>query len=163
MPGGLQSIEHVFCPINGRFRFAYSANNGEFHCDQQISELSNCPHGNALGVKFRQCNFPSTGKCHTFVFSFAYLSCAGTGYQCLRSFIFSPAMRFVVVNYCYNFGLFSDIHFLCLGDWESHTGDRYLALMDLREEPEARPKYRCGVSRSGRTRGTTSGMRLSSL
>jgi hypothetical protein len=39
-----------------------------------------------------------------------------------------------------------DIHFLCLGDWESHTGDRYLALMDLREEPEARPKYRCGVS-----------------
>lgn len=40
-----------------------------------------------------------------------------------------------------------DIHFLCLGDWESASGDRYLALMDLREEPEARPKYRCGVSR----------------
>lgn len=39
-----------------------------------------------------------------------------------------------------------DIHFLCLGDWESHSGERYLALMDLREEPEARPKYRCGVS-----------------
>jgi hypothetical protein len=46
-----------------------------------------------------------------------------------------------------------DIHFLCLGDWESHnSGDRYLALMDLREEPEARPKYRCGVRKRKRKR-----------
>ncbi len=36
---------------------------------------------------------------------------------------------------------------MCLGDWESPRGDRYIALMDLREEPEARPKYRCGVSK----------------
>lgn len=61
VPGGLQSIEHVFCPINGRYRFTYMANNGELHCDQNYSELSNCPHGNALGAKFRQCSFPTIG------------------------------------------------------------------------------------------------------
>ncbi|CAG2112018.1 unnamed protein product, partial [Medioppia subpectinata] len=100
IPGGLQSVEHVFCPFNGRYRFTYGANNGDQHCDQNYSELSNCPHGNALGAKFRKCNFP-------------------------------------------NF----DIHFLCLGDWESSagSGERFLALMDLRDQPEARPKYRCGL------------------
>jgi len=37
-------------------------NNGELHCDQNYSELSNCPHGNALGAKFRQCSFPTMGE-----------------------------------------------------------------------------------------------------
>lgn len=62
VPGGLQSIEHVFCPFNGRFRFAYSANGGQQNCDMGYSEMSNCPHGNALNVKFRKCTFPTTGK-----------------------------------------------------------------------------------------------------
>lgn len=42
--------------------------------------------------------------------------------------------------------IFAAISFLCLGDWPALNGDRYIALMDLRDEPEARPKYRCGVS-----------------
>lgn len=99
VPGGLQSIEHVFCPFNGRFRFSYTSSNGELHCNYGYSEMSNCPHGNALNVKFRKCNFPTT-----------------------------------------------DLNFLCLGDWEGAAGDRYIALVDLREDPETRPKYRCGVS-----------------
>ncbi|KAH9389014.1 hypothetical protein TYRP_008366 [Tyrophagus putrescentiae] len=106
VPGGLQSIEHVFCPFNGRFRFEYSANGGKQNCDLGFSEMSNCPHGNALNVKFRKCNFPTT-----------------------------------------------DVHFMCLGDWESPRGDRYIALMDLREEPEARPKYRCGLYKENQYTG----------
>ncbi|KAF8789749.1 hypothetical protein HNY73_007666 [Argiope bruennichi] len=50
--------DHTFCPISGKFRFTYTASNGEFRCDQTMSELSNCPDGNTLGVKFRQCSFP---------------------------------------------------------------------------------------------------------
>ncbi|KAF7491320.1 hypothetical protein SSS_06808 [Sarcoptes scabiei] len=57
IPGGLQSIEHVFCPFNGRFRFTYTGNNGKLRCDSGYSEMSNCPHGNALNVKFRKCSF----------------------------------------------------------------------------------------------------------
>ncbi|RWS03145.1 hypothetical protein B4U79_08850, partial [Dinothrombium tinctorium] len=100
VPGGLQSVEHVFCPINGRYRFTYIGHNGEFRCDQSFSDISNCPHGNALGVRFRHCSFANM-----------------------------------------------DTHFLCLGDWENFSGDRYLALMDLREDPKSRPKYRCGMYR----------------
>ncbi|RWS26210.1 hypothetical protein B4U80_05905 [Leptotrombidium deliense] len=106
VPGGLQSVEHVFCPINGRYRFAYTGHNGEFHCDQSGSEISNCPHGNALGVRFRHCSFPNM-----------------------------------------------DTNFLCLGDWENYSGDRYLALMDLREDPKSRPKYRCGMYREEASTG----------
>ncbi|XP_035228233.1 uncharacterized protein LOC118200379, partial [Stegodyphus dumicola] len=95
--GTMMTIEELFCPIIGRFRFTYSANRGEFQCDQPFSELSNCPNGNGLNVRFRQCSFPEM-----------------------------------------------TISFLCLGDWEGANGDRYITLMDLRDEPEARPKYRCG-------------------
>ncbi|XP_076347255.1 uncharacterized protein LOC143245154 isoform X2 [Tachypleus tridentatus] len=97
-PDVMSMIENVFCPINGRYRFTYSANNKEFQCNQPFPELSNCPHGNGLGVRFQGCNFPDM-----------------------------------------------EVRFQCLGDWESPNEDRYLALMDLRAEPEARPKYRCGL------------------
>lgn len=101
VPGGLQSIQHVFCPFNGKYRFDYrSGINEELQCHDGVSEMSNCPHGNALNVKFRKCTFPTI-----------------------------------------------DINFLCLGDWDSSTpNERYIALMDIREDPETRPRYRCGVS-----------------
>ncbi|GFX40863.1 uncharacterized protein TNCV_3760841 [Trichonephila clavipes] len=54
--------DQTFCPISGKFRFTYTASNGEFRCDQTMSELSNCPVGNTLGVKFRQCSFPDMGQ-----------------------------------------------------------------------------------------------------
>ncbi|XP_022254009.1 uncharacterized protein LOC106469744 [Limulus polyphemus] len=99
-PDMVSRIQDIFCPINGIYRFTYTANNGEFQCTQSFSELSNCPHGNGLGVSFRHCNFPDM-----------------------------------------------NVRFLCLGDWEGPNNDRYLALMDLRAEPEARPRYRCGLYR----------------
>lgn len=105
-PATMLTVEDLFCPISGRFRFTYTANHGEFHCDQPYSELSNCPNGNGLNVQFRQCSFPEMS-----------------------------------------------ISFLCLGDWPGPNGDRYIALMDLRDEPEARPKYRCGLYRKDSNSG----------
>ncbi|XP_076335457.1 uncharacterized protein LOC143238801 isoform X2 [Tachypleus tridentatus] len=54
------TIQNVFCPINGRFRFTFHGSNGNYRCDQPYSELSNCPYGNALELHFHQCNFPDT-------------------------------------------------------------------------------------------------------
>lgn len=53
----------MFCPINGRYRFQYRANGEEFRCAEPFSsELSNCPRGNGLTVRFRQCSFPDFGE-----------------------------------------------------------------------------------------------------
>lgn len=44
-----------------------------------------------------------------------------------------------------------DKRFLCLGSWDhfdSNSQDKFLALMDMNEDPVDRPKYRCGVSRT---------------
>lgn len=96
------ALHDMFCPINGRYRFQYRANGEEFRCAEPFSsELSNCPRGNGLTVRFRQCSFPDF-----------------------------------------------DVSFVCLGDWENpRGGDRFLALMDLRQDPESRPRYRCGLYR----------------
>ncbi|XP_042145363.1 uncharacterized protein LOC8051363 isoform X3 [Ixodes scapularis] len=96
------ALHEMFCPINGRYRFQYRANGEEFRCAEPFSsELSNCPRGNGLTVRFRQCSFPDF-----------------------------------------------DVSFVCLGDWENpRGGDRFLALMDLRQDPESRPRYRCGLYR----------------
>ena len=43
----------------------------------------------------------------------------------------------------------TDKRFLCLGSWDhfdSNSPDKFLALMDMNEDPVDRPKYRCGVS-----------------
>lgn len=142
VPGGLQSIEHVFCPFNGRFRFSYIGNNGgsstsqqqQMRCDFGYSEMSNCPHGNALNVKFRKCSFQTMGRS---------ISVEFINEQLIQSWSNQLSHPQLIIS-------FVDIHFLCLGDWPTTTttnsNERYLALMDLREAPEAnRPKYRCGV------------------
>lgn len=68
-PGTTMTVEDLFCPISGRFRFTYSANHGEFQCEQPYSELSNCPNGNGLNVRFRQCAFPDMSKDSSFIHS----------------------------------------------------------------------------------------------
>jgi hypothetical protein len=121
IPGGLQSLEHEFCPFNGRYSFNHIVQRGKYGattsvvCESSLNELGNCPHGDALAVKFRNC--PSTSQ----------------------------------------YGNNMDMSFLCLGDWDHPyntvvNGERYVALMDLRESPpDGLPKYRCGVSLSSFT------------
>ncbi|KAK8745085.1 hypothetical protein OTU49_000454 [Cherax quadricarinatus] len=53
-------IDRVFCPINGRFRFTYDVNDGtesSVECPEATSELSNCPRGSELQLRFRRCSF----------------------------------------------------------------------------------------------------------
>ncbi|XP_076371132.1 uncharacterized protein LOC143256991 isoform X2 [Tachypleus tridentatus] len=92
------SVQNVFCPINGRFRFTFHGNNGNYRCDDPYPELSNCPYGNTLEFRFHQCTFPDTSK-----------------------------------------------RFLCLGDWQGLNNERYVALMDLSEEIDTKPRFRCGL------------------
>ncbi|KAG7157070.1 hypothetical protein Hamer_G019296 [Homarus americanus] len=53
-------IDRVFCPISGRFRFTYDVNDGtesSVECPDPTSELSNCPMGSELQLRFRRCSF----------------------------------------------------------------------------------------------------------
>ncbi|XP_071516653.1 uncharacterized protein [Panulirus ornatus] len=94
-------IDRVFCPISGRYRFTYDVNDGtesSVECPDPTSELSNCPKGSELQLRFRRCSFGEL-----------------------------------------NMGL------RCLGDWESHDGQRHLALWDPEVTTDNQPRYRCAM------------------
>ena len=58
-------IAQEYCPLNGRYVFTYSVNDGtgKFNeCSSPISELSNCPYGFGLGLRFKRCTFGDLGK-----------------------------------------------------------------------------------------------------
>lgn len=57
-----ESIQRQYCPITGRYRFSYSADNGTgelIECGGKDSEIDSCPSGSALNLRFRHCTFPS--------------------------------------------------------------------------------------------------------
>ncbi|XP_025017625.1 uncharacterized protein LOC107371326 [Tetranychus urticae] len=51
----IETIEKVFCPINGRYKLTYTTNNGQDQCTSSPSDISNCPKGNVLSARFRKC------------------------------------------------------------------------------------------------------------
>lgn len=66
-------VAQEYCPVNGRFVFTYSVNDGlaDDHvnvaenvneCHEPVSELSNCPYGFGLGLRFKRCSFGELGK-----------------------------------------------------------------------------------------------------
>ncbi|XP_069983696.1 uncharacterized protein [Penaeus vannamei] len=94
-------IDRVFCPINGRYRFTYDVNDGTestVECPEPSSELSNCPKGSQLQLRFRRCSFGEL-----------------------------------------------DMGLRCLGDWEGHDGQKYLALWDPEVTTDHQPRYRCAM------------------
>lgn len=55
-----QPIKRQYCPINGRYRFLLTIDDGgpeTTGCDSKNSELDNCPSGSAMNLRFRQCTF----------------------------------------------------------------------------------------------------------
>ncbi|CAL4076482.1 unnamed protein product [Meganyctiphanes norvegica] len=53
-------IDREFCPINGRYRYTYNVNDGTenaIECPEPTSEVSNCPRGSQLQLRFRRCTF----------------------------------------------------------------------------------------------------------
>lgn len=75
---------------------------------------------------------------------------ASDGPSLFISFIWFKWFEVYLSNQIPNRRFFStDKRFLCLGSWDhfdSNSPDRFLALMDMNEDPVDRPKYRCGVS-----------------
>ncbi|KAK3910670.1 Elongation factor 4 [Frankliniella fusca] len=55
-----EDVIKEYCPISGRFDFTYNVNDGlenKQECPNSVSELNNCPNGNALNVRFKSCSF----------------------------------------------------------------------------------------------------------
>ena len=53
-----------YCPVNGRYFFTYSVNDGLENvneCHEPVSELSNCPDGSRLNLQFKRCSFGELG------------------------------------------------------------------------------------------------------
>ena len=62
---GGSAITRTYCPLNGRFRFTYSINDGmetDLECHEPVSEASDCPSGYKFDLHFRGCSFPNFGK-----------------------------------------------------------------------------------------------------
>ena len=121
-------IAQEYCPLNGRYVFTYSVNDGtgKFNeCSSPISELSNCPYGFGLGLRFKRCTFGDLGN----------------------SWMISKLNQVKYISRACSI----EINFQCLGDWIGHNGERYMALLDVQDpsltsNSEKRPRYRCAVS-----------------
>ena len=57
---GEPAVSPTYCPINGAYTFTYSVNDGtenSLECQQHTSEISDCPYGFGLNLKFKGCSF----------------------------------------------------------------------------------------------------------
>jgi hypothetical protein len=62
---GGSAVTKTYCPLNGRFKFTYSINDGtenDLECHEPLSEATDCPAGYKLDLHFRGCSFPNFGK-----------------------------------------------------------------------------------------------------
>ena len=125
---GGSAITRTYCPLNGKFRFTYSINDGtedDLECHEPVSEASDCPSGYKLDLHFRGCSFPNFCKFYNRVKE-----------KSNKKLFYDSLFR-------------SAMSFQCLGSWPGENGETYMSLLDtklpqLGEEP--RPRYRCAVS-----------------
>ena len=57
---GEPAVSPTFCPFNGEYSFTYSVNDGserELECASRESEVSDCPYGFGLNMRFQDCVF----------------------------------------------------------------------------------------------------------
>ena len=62
---GGSAITKTYCPLNGRFTFTYSINDGtedDLECRKPLSEAGDCPTGYKFDLHFKGCSFPDFGK-----------------------------------------------------------------------------------------------------
>ena len=62
---GGSAITRTYCPLNGRFKFTYSINDGtedDLECHEPVSEAGDCPNGYKFDLHFRGCSFPNFGN-----------------------------------------------------------------------------------------------------
>ena len=61
---GGSAITRTYCPLNGRFKFTYSINDGtedDLECHEPVSEAGDCPTGYKFDLHLRGCSFPNFG------------------------------------------------------------------------------------------------------
>lgn len=84
-PWGENGVTQVECPLNGVYKFTYlrGTQNGvrEARCDRGTSELSNCPYGFGLNIKYQDCSFSNMN----------------TGLQCLGSWVGADEREYLTV------------------------------------------------------------------
>lgn len=62
---GGSAISKTYCPLNGKFKFTYSINDGtedDLECHEPLSEATDCPTGYKFDLHFKGCSFPDFGK-----------------------------------------------------------------------------------------------------
>lgn len=72
-------VVQEYCPLSGNYVFTYSVNDGLLdlnvaenvnECHEPVSELSNCPTGYGLNLRFKRCSFGELGElrhCESFI------------------------------------------------------------------------------------------------
>lgn len=58
---GGSAISKTYCPLNGKFKFTYSINDGtedDLECHEPLSEATDCPTGYKFDLHFKGCSFP---------------------------------------------------------------------------------------------------------
>ncbi|EFX85663.1 hypothetical protein DAPPUDRAFT_313799 [Daphnia pulex] len=119
-------VAQEYCPVNGRFVFTYSVNDGlaDDHvnvaenvneCHEPVSELSNCPYGFGLGLRFKRCSF---GELEI-------------NFQCLGDWIGHNGERYMAL--------------LDVQDTQSTTAVTTAGGVGIINGAERRPRYRCAV------------------
>ncbi|QQP42247.1 Uncharacterized protein FKW44_016851, partial [Caligus rogercresseyi] len=62
---GKSAITKTYCPLNGRYRFTYSINDGaedELECKEALSTAGDCPSGYKFDLHFKGCSFPDLAE-----------------------------------------------------------------------------------------------------
>ncbi|XP_045034670.1 uncharacterized protein LOC116936585 [Daphnia magna] len=119
-------VAQEYCPVNGRFVFTYSVNDGlaDDHvtvaenvsgCQEPVSELSNCPYGFGLGLRFKRCSF---GELEI-------------NFQCLGDWIGHNGERYMAL--------------LDVQDSQSTTTLTTAGGVGIINGAERRPRYRCAL------------------
>lgn len=67
-----ENITKAYCPINGKYKFTYSINDGseqKMECSSPTSLLDDCPvperSASALNLRFQGCSFEDHGNLNT--------------------------------------------------------------------------------------------------
>jgi len=141
---GGSAITRTYCPLNGRYKFTYSINDGtedDLECHEPVSEAGDCPTGYKFDLHFRGCSFPNFGE----IFFNNCFSLIRDLYS-LNIFLLLYASLFL---HCVIVCFISDMSFQCLASWSGDNGETYMSLLDTKLPQlgeEARPRYRCAVS-----------------
>mgnify|MGYP006897446572 CR=1 FL=1 len=134
------SIERVFCPFSGNFRFTYDINEGPEdikECAQATSTIQNCPRASELEIKWA---YYITWTCTENIWRFSSV--------CSLFFLNKSTNENPFSTFRFQRCSFADmdVKMQCLGNWRGYDGQMYMALHRKTNVDDGLPRYRCAVS-----------------